>query len=100
MNKYILKLYITGQTPRSTQAVANLQRICTEWLGEACEITVIDVLEYPELAEQDKILATPTLIKISPPPARRVIGDLSDMEKVMWGLGLGLLPRASLQSQT
>jgi circadian clock protein KaiB len=69
MNKYILKLYITGQTPRSTQAVANLQRICAEWLGEAREITVIDVLEYPELAEQDKILAMPTLIKISPPPA-------------------------------
>ena len=99
MNKYILKLYITGQTARSAQAVANLQRICTEWLEGACEISVIDVLECPELAEQDKILATPTLIKISPPPARRVIGDLTDIEKVMWGLGLGALPRTSPQSQ-
>jgi circadian clock protein KaiB len=100
MNQYILKLYITGQTPRSMQAVTNLQRSCSEWLGEACGITVVDVLEYPELAEHDKILATPTLVKISPPPARRVIGDLSDIEKVMRGLGLGALPRTSLQSQT
>ncbi len=94
MNPYILRLYITGQTPRSAQAIANLQRICAEWLDNQCEVSVIDVLEQPDLAEQDKVLATPTLIKVAPLPARRVIGDLADTEKVMWGLGLGVLPRA------
>jgi len=88
MNPCILKLYIIGQTPRSAQAIAHVQRICAGWLNEQCEITVIDVLEQPDLAEQDKVLATPTLIKVAPPPARRVIGDLSDGEKVLWGLGL------------
>jgi circadian clock protein KaiB len=92
MNAYIFRLYITGQTPRSAQAVANLQRICVDWLDGQCEITVVDVLEQPERAEEDRVLATPTLLKIAPPPARRVIGDLSDTEKVLWGLGLGVLP--------
>jgi circadian clock protein KaiB len=94
MNSYILKLYITGQTPRSAQAIANLQYICAEWLNDQCEVTVVDVLEQPDLAEQDRVLATPTLIKVSPPPSRRVIGDLSDIEKVLWGLGLGAVPHA------
>jgi len=88
MNKYLLKLFITGQTPRSTYAVANLSRICHDALQDQCEVLIIDVLEHPELAEEDKVLATPTLIKASPPPARRVIGDLSDVQKVIWGLGL------------
>jgi circadian clock protein KaiB len=92
MNAYIFRLYITGQTLRSAQAVANLQRICADWLGGQCEVTVIDVLEQPELAEQDRVLATPTLLKVAPPPARRVIGDLADTEKVLWGLGLGMIP--------
>lgn len=92
MNAYTFRLYITGQTPRSAQAIANLHLICAEWLNDQCEITVIDVLEQPDLAEQDRILATPTLVKVSPPPMRRVIGDLADIEKVMWGLGLGVVP--------
>jgi circadian clock protein KaiB len=99
MNGYILKLYITGQTPRSAQAIANLQRICADWLDGQCEISVIDVLEQPDLAEEDKVLATPTLIKVAPQPARRVIGDLADIEKVMWGLGLGVVPDAARQIQ-
>ncbi len=88
MNKYLLKLFITGQTPRSSYAMANLDRICRDALHDQCEVIIIDVLEHPELAEEDKVLATPTLIKSSPPPARRVIGDLSDVQKVIWGLGL------------
>lgn len=86
--EYILKLYITGQTPRSVAAINNLQRICEVDLQGAYEMIVIDVLESPKLAEDDRIIATPTLIKHLPPPLRRVIGDLSDTHKVLLGLDL------------
>lgn len=88
MDKYILKLYITGTTPNSERAIANLRRLSAEELSEQYEIIVIDVLERPQLAEDEKILATPTLVKALPPPLRRVIGDLSDSEKVLLGLDL------------
>ena len=88
MNKYLLKLYITGQTPRSERAVANLHRVCEEELGGQYDFVIIDVLEHPQLAEDEKILATPTLIKVLPPPLRRIIGDLSDTERVLLGLDL------------
>lgn len=88
MSRFILKLYITGTTPNSERALANLKRLCEEELSEEYEIIVIDVLENPQLAEDDRILATPTLIKALPPPLRRVIGDLSDNEKVLLGLDL------------
>lgn len=88
MRKFLLKLYITGHTPKSERAIANLRRICEEELGGEYELMVIDVLEQPQLAEDDKILATPTLIRALPPPMRRVIGDLSDSEKVLLGLDL------------
>lgn len=88
MNKYQLKLFVTGQTPRSAFAITNLKRICHEALRDQCEVVIIDVLDNPELAEEEKVLATPTLIKVSPLPARRVIGDLSDVQRVIWGLGL------------
>jgi circadian clock protein KaiB len=83
---YILKLYVTGRTPRAEKAIANLRRICEEELHGQYELNIIDVLEHPQLAEDEKILATPTLIKRLPPPLRRVIGDLSDKEKVLLGL--------------
>lgn len=83
-----MKLFVTGKTPRAEQAIANLQRICREQLHGRYELEIIDVLEHPELAETEKILATPTLIKRLPPPLRRVIGDLSDKEKVLLGLDL------------
>lgn len=82
----ILKLYITGRTSRSQRAMANLRRICQEELGNKYQIQVIDVLEYPEEAEKMKILATPTLVKELPPPLRRVIGDLSQVDKVLLAL--------------
>jgi len=83
---YVLKLYVTGRTPRSEKAIANLRRICEEELHGQYEMQVVDVLEHPQLAEDEKVLATPTLIKRLPPPLRRVIGDLSDTEKVLLGL--------------
>lgn len=86
VSKYLLKLYVTGRTPRAEKAIANLRRICEEDLHGQYELQIIDVLEHPQLAEDEKILATPTLIKRLPPPLRRVIGDLSDKEKVLLGL--------------
>ena len=88
MAKYLLKLYVTGQTPRAQRAIANLRRLCDSELAGSYEMVVIDVLERPQLAEDEKILATPTLVKELPPPIRRIIGDLSDSEKVLLGLDL------------
>jgi circadian clock protein KaiB len=86
VSKYLLKLFVTGHSPRAEVAIANLRRICEEELRGEYEMQVIDVLEHPQLAEDEKILATPTLIKRLPPPLRRVIGDLSDKDKVLLGL--------------
>ena len=86
LSTYILKLYVTGQTPRARAAIENLERLCRDELEGQYELQIIDVLEHPEQAETDRILATPTLIKQLPPPLRRVIGDLSDKEKVLLGL--------------
>ena len=88
MNNFILRLYITGRTPNGERAIANLRRICEEELQNQYEMQVIDVLEHPELAEDERIIATPTLIKELPPPIRRVIGDLSDTGRVLVGLDL------------
>ena len=88
MNKYLLKLFITGQTIRSGRAIANLRRICEKELGTEYELIIIDVLERPQAAEDEKILATPTLIKEYPPPIRRIIGDLTDTKQVLLGLEL------------
>lgn len=92
----MLKLYVTGSSPRTNTAIANLERICAEELEGRYELEIIDVLEAPQLAEDMKILATPTLIKQLPPPLRRVIGDLSDKEKVL--LGLEVRPRPMHQA--
>lgn len=92
LSKYLLKLYVTGSSPRTNTAIANLQRICEEELDGRYQLEIIDVLEAPQLAEDEKILATPTLIKQLPPPLRRVIGDLSDKEKVLLGLEVRPLP--------
>lgn len=86
--KYVLRLYITGMTPRAERAVANLQRICDEELGGQYKLIIVDVLEQPQLAEDERILATPTLIKVLPAPLRRIIGDMSDTEKVLLGLDM------------
>lgn len=88
--KYGLKLYITGQTPNSVRAIKNLEEICKRELDGQYELRVIDVLKEPQLAEDDKIIAVPTLVKELPPPLRMIIGDLSDTEKVL--LGLDIVP--------
>ena len=88
MDKYLLKLFITGQTPRSARAIANLRRICDEELPAECELSVIDVLQQPQFAEEHKILATPTLLRELPLPVRRIVGDLSDTKQVLLGLEL------------
>ena len=86
LSKFLLKLFITGSSSRAAVAIANLQRICEQELHGQYELQIIDVLKDPQLAEDEKILATPTLIKQLPLPLRRVIGDLSDKEKVLLGL--------------
>ncbi len=83
---YHLKLYVTGTSPRTETAIANLRRMCEHDLKGEYELEIIDVLEQPQAAEDARILATPTLIKQLPPPLRRVIGDLSDKDKVLLGL--------------
>ena len=86
--KYILKLYITGQTANSVKAIQNLKKILSGELKDVYELKIIDVLKNPQLAEDEKILATPTLSRVLPPPVKRIIGDLSDKEKVLLGLDI------------
>ena len=85
---YILKLYVAGNTPNSMRALNTLNEILEKEFKGVYALKVIDVLKNPQLAEEDKILATPTLAKILPPPVRKIIGDLSDREKVLIGLDL------------
>jgi circadian clock protein KaiB len=86
--KYVLRLYIAGQTPNSLRAIANLKSILKNELKGLYTLKVIDVLKNPKLAEDEKILATPSLSRVLPPPVRRITGDLSDREKVLIGLDL------------
>ena len=81
-----LRLYVTGETIRADRAIASLRRICDEYVDGAYEIEVIDVKKDPQHAEDAKIIATPTLVRVLPEPARRIIGDLSDAERVATGL--------------
>jgi circadian clock protein KaiB len=87
-NRYELRLYVAGQTPRSLEAFANLRKICEEYLKGRYTIEVIDLLENPKLAAGDKILAIPTLVRKLPEPIRKIIGTLSDTERVLIGLDL------------
>jgi circadian clock protein KaiB len=86
--KYVLKLYISGDTPRSRRAVANLQAFCDRTLPHQSHIEVIDILKSPEIAEAQKILITPTLIKEFPLPQERIIGDISNTEVLFSALNL------------
>jgi circadian clock protein KaiB len=86
-----LRLYVAGKTQRSEAALANLRRICEEHLAGKYEIEVIDLLERPQLAKGEQIVAIPTLVRKLPEPVRKIIGDLSDRERVL--IGLDLRPR-------
>ncbi|MFO1153655.1 MAG: circadian clock protein KaiB [Rhodospirillales bacterium] len=90
MSTYVLKLYIAGRTSRTEQAIAGIRDICNHELDGVYDLVVIDVLERPQLAENEKILATPTLVRELPLPLRRVVGDLSDRDRVLIGLDLGV----------
>jgi circadian clock protein KaiB len=85
---YNLRLYVAGQTPKSLSAIANLKQICEEHLAGRYTIEVIDLLVSPRLAAGDQILAVPTLVRRLPPPIKRVIGNLSDTERVLVGLDI------------
>jgi circadian clock protein KaiB len=88
---WLLRLYVAGQTPKSLTAFANLQKICAEHLKGKYRIEIIDLLENPQLGRGDQILAIPTLVRGLPEPMKRIIGDLSNTERVL--VGLDLRPR-------
>jgi circadian clock protein KaiB len=85
---YLLRLYVTGASPNSSRAIVNLKEICETHLKGNYELQIIDVYQQPLIAEKEQLIALPLLIKSAPLPARRLIGDMSDTEKVLRGLGL------------
>lgn len=87
-NKYVLRLFVTGTTPKSTKAIANIKEICEAHLKGRYELQVIDLYQYPKLAKGEQIVAVPTLEKKLPLPIRRLVGELSDTEKVLFGLDI------------
>ena len=86
--KYVLRLYVTGMTPRSLKAIMNIKEICEEHLKGRYELEIVDIMQSPVLAKGEQIIAAPTLIKKLPLPIRRFIGDLSDTERILLGLDL------------
>ncbi|MFI8993871.1 circadian clock KaiB family protein [Streptomyces sp. NPDC053542] len=96
MTTYSFRLFIAGQTVRSQEAVANLRLLCDSRLRHQYDLQIVDAIQRPELAEEGRILATPTVIRLSPSPQRRVIGDLSDHHRTALALGL---PDASSHSE-
>jgi circadian clock protein KaiB len=85
---YVLRLYVTGQTPRSLRSIENLQRLCDKHLKDRFSLEVIDIYQQPALAAEGQIIAAPTLIKAMPLPLRRLVGDFSDAQRVVLGLDL------------
>lgn len=87
-HRYALRLYITGQTPRSLQSVENLRTLCDKYIPGQFDLEVVDIYQQPAMAAAGQIIAAPTLIKSMPPPLRRLVGDFSDSERVILGLDL------------
>jgi len=87
-SRYVLRLYVAGQTANSVRAIANIKRICEEELHGRYDLEVIDLYQQPQLAQGEQIVAVPTLIKKLPVPLRRIIGDMSDTQRVLVGLDL------------
>ena len=87
-NQFVLRLYVTGLTPSSTEAIKNVQGICESHLQGRYQLEVIDIYQLPSLARDEQIVATPTLIKVLPQPLRRFIGSMSDEQKILFGLEL------------
>jgi circadian clock protein KaiB len=87
---FVLRLYIAGQTPKCMRAFANLKRICEQYLADRYQIEMIDLLKNPALARNDQILAVPTLVRRVPVPVRKIIGDLSNTQRVLAGLNVSV----------
>jgi circadian clock protein KaiB len=87
---FVLRLYIAGQTPKCLRAFANLKRICEQYLADRYQIEMIDLLKNPALARNDQILAVPTLVRRVPVPVRKIIGDLSNTQRVLAGLDVSI----------
>jgi circadian clock protein KaiB len=98
--KYVLRLYVTGITPRSTTTIENIQNICERHLKGRYELEIIDVYQQPVLAKGEQIIAAPTLVKKLPLPLRRFIGDMSQTEKILLGLDLRQKKPSTRQGQT
>ena len=86
--KYHLRLYVAGNTPKSSRAISNLEAICEEHLPDRYDLTVVDLYEQPERAKEDQIMVAPTLVRQLPLPVRRIIGDLSQLDRVLAALDL------------
>lgn len=86
--RYVLRLYVTGMTPRSTQAFATVKALCEKHLRDRYDLEVIDIYQHPQLVAEDQIIAAPTLVRRLPLPLRRMIGDFSDIDRVLRGLDL------------
>ena len=86
--KHVLRLYVTGMTPKSTRAIANVRKLCEKYLEGSYELDVIDIYQQPTLAKGEQIIATPTLIKKLPLPLRKLIGDMSHTERFLVGIAL------------
>jgi circadian clock protein KaiB len=86
--RYVLRLYVTGMTPRSTEAFAAIKALCEEHLAGRYDLEVIDIYQHPQLAKDEQIIAAPTLVKKLPEPLRKLIGNLADEERVLLGLDL------------
>jgi circadian clock protein KaiB len=91
---FLLRLYVAGQTPKSVSAFANLKRFCEQHLGDQYRIEIVDLIENPQLARPDEIVAVPTLVRRLPPPVKKIIGDLSNSERVLIGLDIRQEPRS------
>ena len=94
-DRFVLRLFVTGTTVRSQHAIANMRHICDEFLSGRYELEVIDIYQEPEKTRELQIIATPTLVKVLPEPLRRIIGDLSDQDKVLAGLNLAPIGRGA-----
>ncbi|MEI8233196.1 MAG: circadian clock KaiB family protein [Verrucomicrobiota bacterium] len=86
--RFVLRLYVSGMTPRSTRAIDNIQRLCEEHLAGRYELQIIDIYQQPELAREQQIIAAPTLVKKLPLPLRKFVGEMSDPGRILLGLGV------------
>jgi len=86
--RYVLRLFVTGMTPRSTRAIRAVRSLCEERLKDRFQLEIVDVYQQPQMIRGEQVFATPTLIKYEPAPLRRIIGDMTDVHRLCYGLGL------------